>query len=177
MEGKQNKRANTILGMLTLANRVSHYKASARPSKSSQLHSLSMAPFWPLGARVRCHSHTNRWRDKRSLTIRSGVVRSVGVSFFSSDLWALDLSAYLIRVRQCINLCTKWGRGASMCSILCEGMCLWNEVWHEEGRPVGKSFPWGWGASDVTSDMVFSESQERRWSKLSFSSCSFQLKV
>ena len=64
-----------------------------------------------------------------------------------------------------------------MCGVLREGSCRWNEKWREGGRPAGKSLPWERGAGDVTGDRVVSESQERRWSKMSLSSCSFLLKV
>lgn len=127
-------------------------------------------------------------RDRRSLTIKSGAVRSEGVSFFSRVIFGHWICQRILREYASGLICVLsegggWvGGGGGVrihpCAAYCvRGSCRWNEHRREGGRPVGKSFPWEQGAGDITGDGGVSESQERRWSKLSLSSCSFLLKV
>lgn len=156
--------------MLTLADIILHYRESASPSEFpialwTWLHLAHLA--WESGATVRKMGG----RGRRKLTIKSGdcEVRRC----HSSLMWS---SAYFRIVRLCINLSTTWGRDTSMCSVLREGLSGGNEQWRE-GRPEGKSSSLGATCRWCNRWQGVSESQERGWSKLSLSSCSFLLTV
>lgn len=159
--------------MLTLANIISHYRASASPSRGPNCTLwtwLHLAPsVWESGAKVR----TTGGRGRRSLTIASGTLRSEGVSFFSRVIFQHWICQ---RVYASVLICVL-SEGGGDFHVLREGLCRWNEKWREGGRPVGKSFPWGARCRWCNRWRGDSESQVRRWSKLSLSSCSFLLKV
>ncbi len=138
--------------MLTLADIISHYKASASPSRVPDctlwtwLHLAHSV--WESGATVR-----NMGGRGRSLTPVRGLGDQNGIH--SSLAWSLGTEfCGLICV---LSVCV--GGNTSICSIMREGLCRWNEQWCEGGRPVGKSFPWERGVGDVTVDRVFQKAK------------------
>lgn len=165
--------------MLTLANIISHYRASASPARvldCTHWTWLHLAPsLWESGATVR---QTGGW-DRRSLTSMSGTMRSDGMSFFSRVIFGHWICQRIFWVyASALNCVLSVGEGVyihvqhtAWGIVSMEWTVAWRRKTSREVLSLGAWWRWcNWGQG-------VSESQDRRWSKLSLSSCSFLLMV
>lgn len=114
LEKWKTERQSKIVGMLTLANIISHYRASASPLRVQSVlfeHGSILPPWWDGG-----HSQAYEQMDGQELWGQKGR--------HSSLEWSLGtgFANVFMTVRECINLCTKGG--IYPCAAYCMRGCV-----------------------------------------------------
>lgn len=153
--------------MLRLANIISHYSASASPSRVSN---CTLWTSFTLRVRVRGQSQKNGWAGQEITQYQVGDSGQKGCH--SSLVWSLG-TGFISKCALVYYFVHCVGGWVHPCAVYCVRVCVdgINSGVEEEVLFQGARCRW------CNRWRVVSESQERRWSKLSLSSCSFLLKV